>query len=109
MNSGQSIYRCRMDIKNRRNLPDGLPFRNKAPGQFILIQAFAAVQIGHLVSWPLRGDFRRRKSPSGPPITGYLQSATLPFMLTLSFKDSVLSQPSAFWLQFAACRSYEAY
>jgi hypothetical protein len=28
-----------MDIKNRRNLPDGLPFRNKAPGQFILIQS----------------------------------------------------------------------
>jgi hypothetical protein len=27
----------------------------------------------------------------------------------LSFKDSVLSQPSAFWLQFAARRSYEAY
>jgi hypothetical protein len=25
------------------------------------------------------------------------------------FKDSVLSQPSAFWLQFAAGRSYEAY
>ena len=28
-----------MDIKNRRNLPDGFPFRNKAPGQFTLIQS----------------------------------------------------------------------
>src|SRR6201987_6048799 len=36
---GQSIDRCRMDIKNRRNFPDGFPFRNKAPGQFTLIQS----------------------------------------------------------------------
>src|SRR5260370_33471665 len=28
-----------MDIKNRRNFPDGLPFRNKAPSQFALIQS----------------------------------------------------------------------
>jgi hypothetical protein len=31
LNTGQSIDRCR-DIKNRRNFPDGLPFRNKASG-----------------------------------------------------------------------------
>jgi hypothetical protein len=36
---GQSIDRCRMDIKNRRNFPHGFPFRNKAPGQFTLIQS----------------------------------------------------------------------
>jgi hypothetical protein len=29
---GQSIDRCWVDIKNRRNLSDGFPFRNKAPG-----------------------------------------------------------------------------
>src|SRR6266481_6515127 len=28
-----------MDLKNRRNLPDCLPFRNKTPGQFTLIQS----------------------------------------------------------------------
>src|SRR5271165_497171 len=28
-----------MDVKNRRNLPNGLPFRNKAPGQITLIQS----------------------------------------------------------------------
>jgi hypothetical protein len=31
---GQSIDRCWVDIKNRRNLSDGFPFRNKAPGQY---------------------------------------------------------------------------
>jgi hypothetical protein len=39
LDSGYSIDRCRMDIKNRRNLADGLPFRDKAPGQFTLIQS----------------------------------------------------------------------
>src|SRR5271157_6044098 len=28
-----------MDIKNRGNFPDGLPFRNKTLGQFTLIQS----------------------------------------------------------------------
>ncbi len=39
LRSGESINRCRMDIKNRRNFPDGLPFRNKTLGQFSLIQS----------------------------------------------------------------------
>jgi hypothetical protein len=38
LDTGKSIDRCWMDVKNRRNLPHCLPFRNKTPGQFTLIE-----------------------------------------------------------------------
>ena len=51
----------------------------------------------------LEDDFWRIRTDTGE-LTNSERNA-----LRGCFKDSVLSQPSAFWLQFAARRSYEAY
>jgi hypothetical protein len=57
LDSGQSINCCRMDIKNRRNLPDGLSFRNKAQGQFTLIQSKLDLSANKNSSHPLQPSY----------------------------------------------------
>jgi hypothetical protein len=56
-----------MDIKNRRNFPDGLPFRNKTLGQFTLIQSKFSQP--PKLDTSLLGRFASRASPLSNQIT----------------------------------------